>query len=72
VSSLLGVTEVDSDEPAWGSAPTVGAAKAERDDVEDDTASDARRSEELDGNLITYISSVGWRFPSRVTSKDRK
>jgi hypothetical protein len=53
VSSLLDGTEVDGDESAGVSTPPpAGAARAERDDVEVDTANDARRKEELDGNFI--------------------
>jgi hypothetical protein len=47
----LGETEADS-ERFWGDA---GAARAERDEVEDDIANDARRREELDGNLMKNI-----------------
>ena len=59
MSPLPGGTEVDDDGPARGSAPPAGAARAERDDVEVDTANDARRREELDGNLMMNISSGG-------------
>jgi hypothetical protein len=52
VSSLLGRAEVDGDESAVSTPAAAGAARAERDDVEVDTANDARRKEELDGNFI--------------------
>jgi hypothetical protein len=38
----------------------VGAARAESDDDDDDMANDARRSEELEGNLmVTQVVGIG-------------
>jgi len=38
----------------------VGAARAEIDDDDDDMANDARRSEELEGNLmVTQVVGIG-------------
>lgn len=68
MSSLPGGTEADDDEPAGGSAPPAGAARAERDDVEADTANDARRREELDGNLMKNILGGGERSKVLVKS----
>ena len=53
--SSRGGTDAVDDESS-GQSP-VGAARAESDD---DDANDARRREELDGNLMKNISSCLW------------
>jgi hypothetical protein len=61
VSSLPCGTGAGDDESS-GQSP-VGAARAESDDDDDDMASDARRSEELEGNLM-MTGVVGMRCGS--------
>jgi hypothetical protein len=60
-SSRLGRADAVDDESS-GQSP-VGAARAESDD---DDANDARRREELDGNLMKSISSCLWARLSKV------